>query len=48
MSTYRMHLLVCGGTGCQASESKILVENLQAQVLMAGMGDEVQIGRAHV
>mgnify|MGYP001806465562 CR=1 FL=1 len=43
MSTYRMHLLVCGGTGCQASESKRLVEELQARVLEAGMGNEVQV-----
>ena len=43
MSTYRMHLLVCGGTGCQASDSRQLADNLQAQVLMAGMGKEVQV-----
>ena len=43
MSAYRMHLLVCGGTGCRASESKILAENLQAHVLMADMGREVQV-----
>ncbi|NBC82369.1 MAG: 4Fe-4S dicluster domain-containing protein [Bacteroidetes bacterium] len=44
---YKMHLLVCGGTGCQASESAALVENLKkeleeqqldsfAQVVMTG------------
>ena len=43
MSAYRMHLLICGGTGCHASESKLLAENLQALVLTAGMGREVQV-----
>ncbi len=43
MSSYRMHILVCGGTGCLASESRLLAENLQAHVLMSGMGREVQV-----
>lgn len=43
MSAYRMHLLVCGGTGCQASDSAQIVENLQTLVQDAGMGDEVQV-----
>jgi hypothetical protein len=29
MSKYSMHLLVCGGTGCHASESDAIVCNLR-------------------
>ncbi|MDP4179876.1 MAG: NADH-quinone oxidoreductase subunit NuoF [Bacillota bacterium] len=43
MGKYRMHLLVCGGTGCQASESKKIVENLEAELKKAGMDQEVQV-----
>jgi NADP-reducing hydrogenase subunit HndC len=43
MSKYRMHLLVCGGTGCVSSDSKLIVQNLEKQVADAGMADEVQV-----
>ena len=32
MSNYSMHMLVCGGTGCKASESDILVEKLKKEL----------------
>ena len=32
MSKYRMHLLVCGGTGCRASESSLIGESLRGNL----------------
>ncbi len=43
MSKYRMHLLVCGGTGCVSSDSKQIVQNLEKQIADAGMAEEVQV-----
>lgn len=43
MSKYRMHLLVCGGTGCVSSDSKLIVQNLEKQIADAGMAEEVQV-----
>lgn len=43
MPGYRMHLLVCGGTGCQASDSEKVIDNLQALVKKHKLDNEVQI-----
>ncbi|MDR0661008.1 MAG: NADH-quinone oxidoreductase subunit NuoF [Prevotellaceae bacterium] len=43
MAQYKMHLLVCGGTGCRASESTKLVENLQTVLRTNGLDNEVQV-----
>jgi NADP-reducing hydrogenase subunit HndC len=43
MSKFRMHLLVCGGTGCRASESNLIVENLKKELEEKGLGNEVQV-----
>ncbi len=43
MSKYRMHLLVCGGTGCHASESDALVCNLRDELEAKGLNDSVQV-----
>ena len=43
MSKYRMHLLVCGGTGCRASESDLIVENLRKELEEKGLQHEVQV-----
>lgn len=43
MSKYRMHLLVCGGTGCRASESNLIVENLKKELEEKGLANEVQV-----
>lgn len=37
------HLMVCGGTGCQASRSEELVKNLQSEIEKAGLSDKVQV-----
>lgn len=43
MSKFRMHLLVCGGTGCRASESNLIAETLKKELEEKGLGDEVQV-----
>ncbi|TVR71272.1 MAG: NADH-quinone oxidoreductase subunit NuoF [Marinilabiliales bacterium] len=43
MSKYKMHLLVCGGTGCHASASNQLLENLKKEVADKDLSGEVQV-----
>ncbi len=43
MSKYKMHILVCGGTGCHASSSNVLLENLKEQVTQKDLAGEVQV-----
>ena len=43
MANYKMHLLVCGGTGCRASESDSIVERLKAELVEKGLEEEVQV-----
>jgi NADP-reducing hydrogenase subunit HndC len=43
MSKYSMHLLVCGGTGCHASESDAVVCNLRDELEAKGLMDSVQV-----
>jgi NADH:ubiquinone oxidoreductase subunit F (NADH-binding)/(2Fe-2S) ferredoxin/NAD-dependent dihydropyrimidine dehydrogenase PreA subunit len=43
MADYKMHLLVCGGTGCKASESGQIRDNLLAEVEKHDLNDEVQV-----
>lgn len=43
MTKYKTHLLVCGGTGCKASESDNIVENLKQELENKGLQDEVQV-----
>ena len=38
-----MHLLVCGGTGCHASESSLVGESLKRELEEKGLGNEVQV-----
>jgi len=38
-----MHLLVCGGTGCRASESELLFHNLKKEIFEKGLENEVQV-----
>ena len=40
-----MHILLCGGTGCQSSGSSVIHDNLQNELLMKGLSDEVQVIR---
>jgi NADH-quinone oxidoreductase subunit F/NADP-reducing hydrogenase subunit HndC len=43
MSKYTMHLLVCGGTGCHASESDDIVCNLRDELEARGLQEKVQV-----
>ena len=45
MSQYKMHVLVCAGTGCHSSESNLVYEMLRDEVDRKGLGREVQIIR---
>ena len=43
MSKFRMHLLVCGATGCRAAESSLILESLKRELEEKGLGNEVQV-----
>lgn len=43
MPNYKMSLLCCGGTGCRASESVRIVDNLREEIAKAGMENDVQV-----
>ncbi|MCF0201146.1 MAG: NADH-quinone oxidoreductase subunit NuoF [Bacteroidales bacterium] len=43
MAKIKMHVLCCGGTGCQASASAQIVENFQRILAEKGLQDEVQV-----
>lgn len=43
MAKYKSHLLVCGGTGCRASESDSIVETLKTELVNQGLENEVQV-----
>jgi len=43
MALYKMHFLVCGGTGCHSSQSDKLAENLRTELEANGLANEVQV-----
>ncbi len=43
MANYNMHMMVCGGTGCKASESATIVEKLNKELTKMSLQDEVQV-----
>ncbi|MBZ4676528.1 MAG: NADH-quinone oxidoreductase subunit [Anaerophaga sp.] len=43
MAKYKNHILVCGGTGCRASQSEAIAANLQKAVDANNLGNDVQI-----
>ncbi len=43
MTKYKMHLMVCAGTGCRASESQAIVDNLNTILEDKNLQDEVQV-----
>ncbi|PKQ64966.1 NADH dehydrogenase [Labilibaculum filiforme] len=43
MEKYKMHILICGGTGCRASASEAIQNNLQEAIKAKGLDDEVQV-----
>lgn len=45
MSKYKIHILVCAGTGCSSSESNLVYEMLLDEVSRKGLSGDVQIIR---
>ncbi len=43
MTKYKMHLLICGGTGCRASASDSLAEALKRELENNSLQDDVQV-----
>ncbi|MCT4542502.1 MAG: NADH-quinone oxidoreductase subunit NuoF [Vallitalea sp.] len=43
MSSYKMHILVCGGTGCKSASSDKIVENLKEHLKNNNMDQEVKV-----
>ena len=43
MAKFKMHMLVCGGTGCRASASDMLYKNLRKEIQEKGLENEVQV-----
>ncbi len=43
MSEYKIHLMVCGGTGCKASESDEVIQNLKSEIANQGLDDFAQV-----
>jgi NADP-reducing hydrogenase subunit HndC len=45
MSEYKMHLLVCSGTGCKWSESEEIINSFNTMIDEFGLEDDVQVVR---
>lgn len=43
MAKFKMHLLICGGTGCKASASDAIGSKLNHELIEKGLEDEVQV-----
>ncbi len=43
MNKYRLHLMICGGTGCQSQDSNEIIDALKQELEKKGYGDEVQV-----
>ena len=43
MAKYKMHVLVCGGTGCKSSNSLQIIENFKTLLSKNNLQDEVQV-----
>jgi len=45
MTTFTDYILVCGGTGCRASQSEQLINTFKSAILQYGLKDKVQVIR---
>jgi NADP-reducing hydrogenase subunit HndC len=43
MADYKMHILVCGGTGCRASQSEQIANNFKSELEFHGLEDEIKV-----
>lgn len=45
MAHYSNYILVCGGTGCRASQSELIIENLNKAIEKYGLQEDIQVIR---
>jgi NADP-reducing hydrogenase subunit HndC len=43
MADYKMHILVCGGTGCRASQSELIVNNFKEELARNKLDNEIKV-----
>lgn len=43
MATFKYHILVCGGTGCHASQSELIAENLKKEIIAQHLENDVKV-----
>ena len=43
MAKYKMHILICGGTGCKSSNSLQIIDNFHKILAEKGLKDDVQV-----
>jgi NADP-reducing hydrogenase subunit HndC len=43
MADYKMHILVCGGTGCRASQAEQIANNFKSELEFSGLDDEIKV-----
>lgn len=43
MANYKYHILICGGTGCHASQSAQIKINFEQLIVEKNLTDDVQI-----
>ncbi|MDP4282311.1 MAG: NAD(P)H-dependent oxidoreductase subunit E, partial [Bacteroidota bacterium] len=43
MAKYKSHILVCGGTGCRASQSDLILKNLKEEIVRQGLENDTQV-----
>lgn len=45
MSSYKYHVLICGGTGCTSSKSELIKENIEKLIKEKNLENDVQVVR---
>ncbi|SHF16871.1 NAD(P)-dependent iron-only hydrogenase diaphorase component flavoprotein [Marinitoga hydrogenitolerans DSM 16785] len=45
MSSYKYHVLICGGTGCTSSKSELIKDNFEKLIKENGLENDVQVVR---
>jgi len=43
MANYKMHILVCGGTGCRASQAEQIVKNFKQELAQKSLDKEIKV-----
>ena len=43
MKQHRLHLLVCAGTGCVASQSFVIKKRLEREIKKKNLSDEIKV-----